>query len=148
MHRRGCRAAVLAAFLLGSFAGAASAEDPLGPISGTLRLESREVAAGIGVSWGQGVLTVDGVDHPFSVSGLTVADVGIARVTATGQIYGLRKLEDFNGTYQGVTLGIAVGGGSEFLAMRNENNVYIKMRAGQQGVRFSLATEGMRLRLE
>ena len=148
MHRRGCRAAVLGAFLLGSFAGAGSAEDPLGPISGTLHLESREVAVGIGVRWGQGVLTVDGVDHPFSVSGLTVADVGIARVTATGQIYGLRKLEDFNGTYQGVTLGIAVGGGSEFLAMRNENDVYIKMRAGQQGVRLSLATEGMRLRLE
>ena len=148
MHRRDCRAAVLAAFLLGSFAGAARAEDSLGPLSGTLRLESREVAAGIGVSWGQGVLTVDGVDHPFSVSGLTVADVGVARVTATGQVYGLRKLEDFNGTYQGVTLGIAVGGGSEFVAMRNENNVYIKMRAGQQGVRLSLATEGTRLRLE
>jgi hypothetical protein len=32
--------------------------------------------------------------------------------------------------------------------MRNENNVYIKMHAGQQGVRLSLATEGMRVRLE
>ena len=148
MHRRPYRAAVLAAFLLGSFAGAARAEDPLGPPSGTLRLESREVATGIGVSWGQGVLSVDGVDHSFSISGLTVADVGVARVTATGQVYGLRKLEDFNGTYQGVTLGIAVGGGSEFVAMRNENNVYIKMHAGQQGVRLSLATEGMRVRLE
>jgi len=148
MQHRSCRAAVLAAFLFGSLAVGARAEDPLGTLSGTLRLESSEVAIGIGVTWGQGVLTVDGVDHPFSVSGLTVADVGVARVTATGQVYGLRDLKDFSGTYQGVTLGIAVGGGSEFLAMRNENNVYIKMRAGQQGVRLSLATEGMRLRLE
>ena len=148
MLRRARRAAILAAVLLGSLAVAAGAEDSLGPVSGTLRIESSEVAAGIGVSWGQGVLTVDGVDHPFSLSGLTVADVGVARVTATGEVYGLRKLEDFNGTYHGVTLGIAVGGGSEFVAMKNENNVYIKMRAGQQGLRLSLATEGVRLRLE
>jgi hypothetical protein len=137
MHRRGHRAAVLSVILLGSFAGATGAEDPLGPPSGTLRLESREVAAGIGVTWGKGILT-----------GLSVADVGVARVTATGQVYGLRRLEDFNGTYQGVTLGIAVGGGSGFVAMRNENGVYITMRAGQQGVRLSLATNGTQLRLE
>ena len=148
MHRRVYRAAVLIAILFGCFAGATRAEDPLGPLSGTLRLESHGVAAGIGVTWGKGILTVDGVDHPFSVSGLSVADLGVARVTATGEVYGLRKLEDFNGTYHGVTLGIAVGGGSEFVAMRNENNVYIKMRAGQQGVRLSLATNGTRLRLE
>ena len=148
MHRRGHRAAVLSVILLGSFAGATRAEDPLGPPSGTLRLESREVAAGIGVTWGKGILTVDGVDHSFSLSGLSVADVGVARVTATGQVYGLRRLEDFNGTYQGVTLGIAVGGGSGFVAMRNENGVYITMRAGQQGVRLSLATNGTLLRLE
>lgn len=152
MRRRGRLAsAILTAILFGwsgGFAAATRAEDALGPPSGTLRLESREVAAGIGVSWGQGILTVDGADHPFSVSGLSVADVGIARVTATGEVYGLRKLEDFNGTYQGFTLGIAVGGGSQFVAMRNENDVVITMRAGQQGVRLSLATNGTRLRLE
>jgi hypothetical protein len=148
MHCRGYRVAVLTSILLGWFAGATRAEDPLGPPSGTLRVESREVAAGIGVTWGKGILTVDGVNHPFSVSGLSVADLGVARVTAMGEVYGLRKLEDFNGTYQGVTLGIAVGGGSEFVAMRNENGVYIKLRGGQQGVRLSLATNGTRLRLE
>lgn len=148
MSRRGFGAALLAGVLLVWFAGAVLAEDPLGPVSGTLSLESDSVAAGIGVTWGKGVLTVDGADHPFSVSGLSVADVGIARVTATGSVYGLRKLEDFNGTYQGVTLGVAVGGGSEFVAMRNENGVFIKMRAGQQGLRLSLATKGTTLRLE
>jgi hypothetical protein len=148
MRQRGRRAVVVAGVLLAWLAGTGRAEDPLGPVSGTLRLESRSVAAGIGVSWGKGVLTFDGVDHPFSVSGLSVADVGVARVTAAGEVYGLRKLEDFDGTYQGVTLGVAVGGGSEVVAMRNEKGVYIKMRAGQQGVRLSLATEGTTLRLE
>jgi hypothetical protein len=35
-------------------AGVAPAEDPLGPPSGGLRIESTSVAAGIGVSWGKG----------------------------------------------------------------------------------------------
>ena len=148
MSRRGRRAAVLAGILLTWFSGAGRAEDPLGPVSGMLRLESDSVAAGIGVSWGKGVLTFDGVDHAFSVSGLSVADVGVSRVTATGWVYGLQKLEDFNGTYEGVTLGVAVGGGGEVVAMRNENGVYIKMRAGQQGLRLSLAAKGTTLRLE
>lgn len=148
MNRRGPRAAVLAVILLACISGAGLAEDSLGPVSGTLRLESDSVAAGIGVSWGKGVLTVDGVDHPFSVSGLSVADVGVSRVTATGWVYGLRKLEDFDGTYQGITLGVAVGGGSEVVAMRNENGVFIKMRASQQGLKLSLATQGTTLKLE
>jgi hypothetical protein len=120
----------------------------MGPPSGTLRLESRSIAAGVGVSWGRGVLTVDGVEHPFSVSGLSVVDLGISRVTASGEVFGLRKLEDFDGTYQGIALGAAVGGGSEVMAMRNEKGVFIRMRAGQQGVRLSLATKGTTLRLE
>jgi hypothetical protein len=148
MRRRSVRAAVLAGVLCAWLVPAGSAQDSLGPVSGTLRLESRGVAAGIGVSWGRGVLTVDGVDHPFSVSGLSVVDLGISRVTASGEVFGLRKLEDFDGTYQGVALGIAVGGGSEVVAMRNEKGVFIRMRAGQQGVRLSLATKGTTLRLE
>ena len=148
MGRRAVRAAVLALVLCAWLAGAGSAQDPMGPPSGTLSLESRSIAAGIGVSWGRGVLTVDGVDHPFSVSGLSVVDLGISRVTASGEVFGLRKLEDFDGTYQGVSLGVAVGGGSEVVAMRNEKGVFIRMRAGQQGVRLSLATKGTTLRLE
>jgi hypothetical protein len=129
-------------------AGAALAEDPLGPPSGRLRIESTSVAAGIGVSWGKGVLTVDGRDHPFSVSGLSVADLGIAKVTATGDVWGLDDLSKFDGTYYGVDVGVAVGGGGGGLAMRNENGVYIKLRAAQQGVKLSLATKGTKLALE
>ena len=129
-------------------AGAAAAEDPLGPASGTLRIESTSVAAGIGVSWGKGILTVDGRDHPFSVSGLSVADVGVSKVTATGEVWGLDQLSKFDGTYYGVNIGVAVGGGGAGLAMRNENGVYIKLRAAQQGVKLSLASKGTKLELE
>ena len=129
-------------------AGAAATEDPLGPPSGRLRIESTSVAAGIGVTWGKGVLTVDGRDHPFSVSGLSVADIGVSTVTAAGEVWGLDDLSKFDGTYYGVDVGVAVGGGGAGLAMRNENGVYIKLRAAQQGVKLSLASKGTKLALE
>ena len=129
-------------------AGAAVAENPLGPPSGGLRIESTSVAAGIGVSWGKGVLTLDGRDHAFSVSGLSVADFGISKVTATGEVWGLDDLSKFDGIYYGVDVGVAVGGGGAGLAMRNEHGVYIKLRAAQQGVKLSLASKGTKLALD
>ena len=57
------------ALVLGSFflASGAGGQGPLGPPAATLTLETTSIAAGVGISWGAGVLTVDGVDHRFKV---------------------------------------------------------------------------------
>jgi len=141
----------LGAGLLAAWLGAsAGAEGPLGPPSASISIESRSVAVGIGVSWGEGVLTLDGREHPFSVSGLSVADVGISKVSATGEVWGLSEAElaNFDGNYYGVDVGVAVGGGSAGLAMRNQHGVYIKLRATQQGVKLSIASQGTTLKLK
>jgi len=135
----------LGAGLLGSDA---AAQDSLGPPSATLVLESTSVAVGIGVSWGSGVLTLDGAEHRFKVSGLSVADVGASKVSASGEVWGLADLSQFDGTYYGTDVGVAVGGGIAGIAMRNQNGVFIKLSASQQGVKFSIATQGMSLKLE
>jgi hypothetical protein len=127
---------------------AAAAQDGLGPPSATLRIESTSVAAGIGVSWGRGTLHFRDSEFRFSVSGLSVADVGVARVTATGEVFGLAELAKFPGTYQGVDVGVAVGGGTSGIALRNEHGVQLRLRAVQQGIRFSLASKGMTVTLE
>ena len=126
----------------------AHAEGPLGPPSATIRFETRSVAVGVGISWGKGVLVFDGQEHTFSVSGLTVVDVGISKVVANGSVYGLRELSQFDGTYYGFDVGVAVGGGTAGLAMRNQNGVYIKLRASQQGVKLSVASKGTTLKLD
>jgi hypothetical protein len=141
--------ALLAALACAVLAPAAARpEEPLGPPSATIRFESTSVAVGLGVSWGKGALTVDGKEYAFSISGLSVADVGVSQVTASGEVWGLRDLSQFNGTYYGVDVGVAVGGGGAGLAMRNEHGVYIKLRAAQQGVRLSIASRGTTLELE
>ena len=146
-HRWALVAAWFALLSTSLFPAAAGAQGPLGPPSATFRLESTSIAVGIGVSWGKGTLRFQDEEHAFTVSGLSVVDVGISKVTATGRIWGLSKLEDFNGTYTGVDVGVAVGGGTAGVAMRNENGVYIKMSAAQRGVKLSLATHGTKLEL-
>ena len=130
-------------------AGAQGDESSLGPPSGRVRIEATAIAAGVGLSWGVGTLVIGDSEHRFKLSGLTVADVGISRVTASGEVWGLGDdYRKFEGTYSGVDVGAAVGGGRGGLAMRNEYGVIIKLRATQQGVRFSMASGGTTIEFE
>ena len=147
-RRRIRAAAAPLGFALVLAAAGAPAQENLGPPSGTIRIESTSVAAGVGVSWGEGTLRVGDVERRVAVSGLSVVDVGVARVTAIGDVWGLDDLSKFDGTYYGVNLGAAVGGGRAGLAMRNEHGVFIRMRAAQQGVKLSIATKGTTLKLK
>src|ERR1700748_1492733 len=62
------------------------------------------VAAGIGYTWGDGVLNFDGKGYPFSVRGLSVVDVGVAQIEGSGEVYNLHDVNDFTGNY------VSVGG--------------------------------------
>jgi len=65
----------------------------------TLRLSGGSFAAGIGFSWGGGTLTYKGRDYKVSVNGLSLGRVGITGASAYGEVYNLKKLQDFNGHY-------------------------------------------------
>jgi hypothetical protein len=69
--------------------------------SGTLSIATTSIALGIGVNWGTGILTTYGQRYAFAVQGLEVGGVGVAKVRAVGQVYHLRKVGDFSGTYLG-----------------------------------------------
>src|SRR4051812_30453836 len=78
---------VISSVALGSSIARAQEEAP----DGTVKISSGSVAAGIGFSWGGGVLTYQGKDYPFDVSGLSVADVGISKAEASGSVSHLKK---------------------------------------------------------
>ena len=95
-----------------AFLMAASSKAPAqGDTSGKLTLESKSVAVGVGVSWGDGVLEYRGKKYSFAVEGLSVLDLGVAKVTARGEVKNLKKPEDFNGNYDMVAAGGSAGGG-------------------------------------
>ena len=135
---------VVAAALVCVAGAAAAADKP----SGTVTIESKSVALGIGVSWGDGKLHYQGKTHTFSVKGLSVVDVGVAKVSARGKVFHLNKLEDFAGTFAAVQAGAAVGGGLSAIALRNQNGVVLELTSTQTGVKFTLAGEGIEVKLK
>ena len=119
-----------------------------GDTTGTVSIESKSIAVGIGVSWGDGVLMYRGNRYPFSIDGLSVLDLGVSRVSATGNVANLKRLEDFSGNYALAGAGAVVGGGAGAAVMRNQNGVEIAVTATAQGVRFSLPSSGVNIKLK
>jgi hypothetical protein len=128
--------------VLAGFA-AAQGEAP----NATLSLSEGSVAAGIGFAWGAGTLTYQGKTYPVRVGGLSVGDVGVTRVSATGKVYHLAELSNFSGTYTAVGVGGTLGGGGGVTAMRNQNGVVIELTGATQGLNIKLSVEGVRLTL-
>jgi hypothetical protein len=116
--------------------------------SGTVTLESKSVAVGVGVSWGDGVLEYRGAKYPFTVSGLSVVDVGVSKVTARGEVRNLRRVEDFSGNFVGAGTGAAVGGGAGVAALTNQQGVEMTLTATTQGVKFAFAGGGVEVKLK
>src|SRR5438046_9495886 len=85
----------------------------------TLKLSGKSVAAGVGISWGKGTLNYKGKPHPFSIDGLSVADVGVSSIDAARNVYHLKKVEDFEGQYTAAAAGAAVAGRAGASARKN-----------------------------
>lgn len=139
---------ILAIFTLGvSAVGAQQALQEPYPI-GTVKIEIKEISAGVGVSWGTGVLSFQGKEYPFKIKGLNVAAVGITKVEATGDVYNLKQASDLAGKYGAVAAGAALIKGPKGTLMRNTNGVVIDLKSVQKGIQFSLGVEGLNITME
>jgi hypothetical protein len=114
----------------------------------TLELTGGAIAAGVGYVWGHGVLIYHGAKHKFSVSGLSIVDVGAASISASGVVYNLKNLDDLTGNYVAASAGLTIAGGGDVVILRNQHGVLIRMLATSQGLRFNLAGNGVGLKLE
>ena len=92
-----------AALMLGlAIAPTAGAQDR--NAAATITFSGGSVAAGVGYTWGNGVLNFEGKRYPFKVDGLGVVDLGVARIEGAGEVYNLGKLADFSGNYVATAL--------------------------------------------
>src|SRR5215475_6193659 len=132
MLDHGARRAILVAGMLAlgcalCAARAAAAADKDDKPVGTIQLKEGSVGVGVGYSWGKGVLTFRGKRYRFKIDGLTAGELSGATINARGEVYHLKKLEDFNGTYTSVGAGATAAGGFDVEVMRNANGVEIKV---------------------
>ena len=114
----------------------------------TVNLTGGSVAAGIGYVWGHGKLTFQDKVLKFSLSGVSVVDVGAANISATGNVYNLKNLADFAGNYVDATAGLTIAGGGSVAYLKNEHGVVIKLQATTAGLRLTLAAEGVNIKLK
>jgi hypothetical protein len=116
--------------------------------SGKLTIESRSIAAGIGITWGDGKLTFKGKEYPFSIDGLTLVDFGISKASAAGEVYNLTDTAKFAGTYVAAEAGITLAGGVGGMVLRNQDGVVLHIRSVSKGAKLQLGTSGLTIKMK
>jgi hypothetical protein len=134
--------------VLGTLAGFSQAAEKKEKPDATLQLSSGSFAAGIGFSWGKGTLTYKGKDYPIKVNGLSLGKVGISGATASGEVYHLKKLRDFDGNYTAAGAGMTLAGGRSAVSMKNQNNVHVVLTSTTRGVDVTLGSGGVEMKLK
>ena len=126
---------LVAALLVGGLALAADVKKPVGKVS----IEEKQFGLILGGSTGGGTLTFHGKKYPFKLKGLSAGlDVGVSKMSAVGEVYDLKKVSQFPGTFTKFEASIALGGGVGGLRLQNENGVIMNLRSRTKGLNLNL----------
>jgi hypothetical protein len=132
------------ALLAGAFAQSAPPTHP----SGSIKIHQVQVAFIGSGAVGGGTLYYGGRSYPFKLGGLGIGGFGVSTLDATGSVYNLRRLQDFEGVYGQARIGWAAGEhGKGEMWLQNTNGVYLRLKARRQGLALSLGADGMVVRL-
>ena len=116
--------------------------------SADITFSGGSLAAGVGCVWGDGTLHFRGRNCRFSIGGLNVVDIGVARIDGMGDVYNLQRIEDFPGTYVAAAAGASVAGGGDLAVLRNQNGVQIYVHSTTQGLKVDLSANGVAVALK
>jgi hypothetical protein len=145
--RRRLIASIVLGGVMAILAGPALAADAKKP-DATLKLTEGSMAMGIGWSWGKGELSYMGKTYKFKVEGASVGEVGKTEAKATGQVYNLKNLGDFNGVFAAGGAGATGGTGASASALVNDKGVQIVLTSTTKGANIKVAVEGLKVTLE
>jgi hypothetical protein len=115
--------------------------------SGKISIESNSIAVAVGVNWAEGRLSFKGKHALFSVKGLTLVDIGIAKASAVGEVYNLTEVSQFEGTYLASEAGFELAGGTGGISMINKNGVILHLRGDSEEALLQLGRAGMTVKL-
>ena len=114
------------------------------PVSGYVEMTQVQAAYLGSGNAGNGTLRYRGHTYLFSVGGLGVGGIGISKIEARGEVYGLERLRDFPGAYVQGRYGLALGTVSTGdLWLQNGNGVIMRLVAKRQGLMLSLGGDAV-----
>ena len=128
--------------------GAYAADAPKSP-SGTVSINETQFALIVGGSTGGGVLTYQGKQYPFKIEGMSVgANVGISKLSASGEVYDLADLAKFPGTFSKLESSITLGGGVGGTVLKNQNGVIMRLTSTSEGLQLNLSASGVTVKFD
>lgn len=111
---------------------------------GTVDMNEVQVAYLGNAGGGSGTLYYHGQSYPFTIAGLGVGGIGASTVDAQGEVYKMRNLSQFAGSYGQASYGFAVGTTSSGdLWMQNQAGVIMHLKAKRTGLMLSLGGDAV-----
>jgi hypothetical protein len=117
------------------------------PSEAVARVEIRKWRAGmIGkAAWGSGTLIYQGRRIPFRIGGAGIGGAGVARVRATGEVFGMTDVSQFPGTYGQFRAGVVAPGAQLTgpLWLRNAAGVSMRLTPDRTGLALNIGADGI-----
>ncbi|MBK8751013.1 hypothetical protein [Candidatus Contendibacter odensensis] len=128
------RVLLAATLLMGNLALALD-KQPVGKVS----IAEKQFGLLLGGSTGGGTLTFHGKKYPFKLKGLSAGlNVGFSKMSAVGEVYDLKTVSQFPGTFTKLEASVALGGGVGGMRLQNENGVIMNLRSRTKGLDLNL----------
>ena len=108
--------------------------------SATLDVASEQTRLIMGGTKGKGVLHFNGKDYPFTFKSAS-AGLGakvVKKMSATGKVYFLNRIEDFAGQYTSIAQSAMAGSTATTASYKNSKGVSIELRGTVEGVGLGL----------
>lgn len=139
---RGMLPVLLLALLTGcSSTPSAPAPDGLTESATLVVREQQALRIAVGGS-GQGTLTFQGWEYPFSIENMTLSGIGNNPIELEGTVYNLSEAQDFEGTHTPMKAEIEAGEGLRGLWTQNEKGVVVHIRSKGQDLEMQLHPTG------
>src|SRR5262245_57918292 len=142
------RAPTVLGLALALFLGGTAAGEDLKK-SGTVRIEQVQLAWIGSGNLGGGTLKFGGKSYEFTIGGLGIGGFGISKITATGEVYNLTDVGQFQGQYIQGRYGFAIGDVSTGeLWLKNSKGVVLHLAAERRGLALSLGGDAIYIELD
>jgi hypothetical protein len=130
-------------------AGPAAADDwSAGEPSATIEYSGWTIGAGIGFSQVHGLLHHDGVSYPITIHGTQLVDLGAAKISGDGQVYGLKDPTDIAGKYHGTSLAGTFAVGARGGRFQSPRGIYIETQSVTYGGGLTVGATPIRIVLD
>lgn len=121
---------------------------PTGKPTGSIVLSGKSAAYMASTQRGSGTLIFNGMRYPFSAKTVGVGGVGIQSIEVEGDVYELKSLSDFPGTYNMVATGATILKGKKNVRLTNEKGVIVYGKNKSKGIGVSTGVSKVEVTLQ